>query len=479
MSSTNYIDASGINIQELSDVLNELLNGAAGYPGFYQIYGADINVQPNSPDGQMINIFAQAKVDVLQLAVQIYDSLDPDQAIGTSLDRCCAYNGVYRKAGTYTQQNVSVTVAQGLTLPGLDTNPTGGAFTVQDGTGNQYSLVSANTFGGAGTSSLLFQAVMLGPISSAPGAITTIATPQIGVSSVTNPAGPITVGTNEETDAALRIRRENSVAIPSQGFVAGLKAAILAIAGVSTAIVLENATPAVDGNGQAPNSIWVIVNALSTAYVSIAYAIYNERSMGCFIMNSGNGAVATANLTAMAVSSVTVGTAGLEYYNAPTVTFVGGGGTGATGHATISAGGVATVVVDTGGSGYTSAPAVVFNPNTIEETIFNPDNSLFIVYFDTAISQPLWFECTVTAITGTVDKTFIKNQILATFGTAYDIGEAADATEIVAYIKQIAPNASVTLEGVSTDGMSYSAVVNPTGVNYQFTIPDLAHLAIS
>ena len=120
---TNSISSSGLSIQTLADIISEILNGAPGYPGLKAIYGADINVDPNSPDGQMINLFAQGKIDVLEMLQSIYDSFDPDQAVGTVLDQRCAINGAVRTAGTYTETNVNVTASQAATLQGLDLYP--------------------------------------------------------------------------------------------------------------------------------------------------------------------------------------------------------------------------------------------------------------------------------------------------------------------------------------------------------------------
>jgi hypothetical protein len=74
---------------------------------------------------------------------------------------------------------------------------------------------------------------------------------------------------------------------------------------------------------------------------------------------TGQDATATANLTAQAVSSITVNTGGSGYAVAPTVTFFGGGGSGAVATANVSGGAVTSITVNNGGSGYTSAPTVL------------------------------------------------------------------------------------------------------------------------
>jgi hypothetical protein len=69
-------------------------------------------------------------------------------------------------------------------------------------------------------------------------------------------------------------------------------------------------------------------------------------------------------LTAGAVTSITVTAGGTGYTSAPTVVYTGGGGTGATATAVLGTGATATqvvsITVNTVGSGYTSVPAITF-----------------------------------------------------------------------------------------------------------------------
>jgi uncharacterized phage protein gp47/JayE len=278
----NAIDSSGLTIQTTPEIIAEILDGAPGYPGMRQIYGANINVDANSPDGQMVNIIAQAKTDVLELSQQIYNSFDPDKAVGTSLDARCAINGVIRNAGTKTIQNVTVTTDRALSLPGLDTSVT--PFTVADTSGNQYQLVSTYAFVGAASTSLVFQAALIGAVSSLPNTIISIVTVTLGVTAVNNPATYTTLGLNEETDYALRIRRQKSVALPSQGYLEGLLGALLNTTDVTEAKVYENDTNTTDANGIPGHSIWCIVKGGTNA--AVANAIYVKRNAGCGMKGS-------------------------------------------------------------------------------------------------------------------------------------------------------------------------------------------------
>lgn len=386
MATTNTIDADGIRIQALADVLENILLGTADYAGMLAIYGPTINVNPNSPDGQMVNIVAQAKLDILELANQIYTSFDPDQAIGVQLDSRCAINGVIRKAGSYTLQQVEITVDRSVTLVGLDEAPTTGAFTVQDGAGNLYSPLTTTNLTPAGTYTVVFQARTLGAVESSPNTITTITTIQAGVTACNNPSGPTEVGLIEETDAALRIRRQNSVSLPSQGFLQGLTGALLDIDGVLQALVLENYTDSTDGNGIPAHSIWCIV--LGGSNQDVASAIYIKRNAGC------------------------------------------------------------------GMKGSVSVPI-----NQVDGTTFN-------VLFDRPTDEMLYIKFDLAAITGSIDVAYVRSQILTEI--SYGINQVADTTRIVAFVKGLFPNASVSGEGVSLDGVTYTPTVSPSTVDRQF-----------
>ncbi len=382
----NVIDSNGIQIQSLQDIINEILNGTADYPGMYAIYGADINVAPNSPDGQMINIIAQAKLDMLEFINEVYASFDPDQAVGVALDERCAINGVFREAGTFTVTNVSVVTSAAVTLPGLDTHPEA-PFTVADAAGNQFQLLATTAIGSPTTTVCAFQAVVLGAVLTTLNTITNVVTPLLGVASVNNPSAATTTGIAEETDFNLRIRRANSVALPSKGFLQGLYGGLIDVAGVTSVLVLENITNTTDGNGIPGHSIWCVVAGGTNA--DVANVIYLKRNAGCGMKGS-----------------VTV-------------------------------------------------------------TITQIDLTTFDVKFDRPVAETLYVQLSIHAITGSLpDDAFVKAQLVA--GLRFDIGQSADASTIVALLKEIAPNCSFSVVNVSDDNATWVALLAPTGVNYQF-----------
>jgi len=267
----NLIDGQGIHKESYAETV------AALQAAFKTIYGVDINLDSNSPDGQIIGIFALAKQDFLDLIVQDYNSKDPDQAVGAALDAVCALCGIYRKGGTYTKVTVQITNDRTVDLVGLDTsaNP----YTVADQNGNEFQLIEGETALAAGTHNLNFRAKNIGAVQVQADTITTAVTIVLGVTAINNPAGPYENGVDQETDAQLRLRRQKSTSGPAQGFLSSLRAGLLALDGVTSCLVFENNTGEEDENSVPGHSIWVIVDGGDDD--EIAETIYKYRNAGC------------------------------------------------------------------------------------------------------------------------------------------------------------------------------------------------------
>jgi hypothetical protein len=251
---------------------------------FQAIYGASIVLTPDSPDGQWMNILIQATLDLQDFVTNVNAYFDPDQAQGVILDQRVAINGIQRMGGTFTTTDVSITVNQALNLYGLDQSAQS-IYTVADSSGNQWELVNSINIASPGTYSLLFQAANPGAVLTVPNTITIPVTIVLGVTNINNPNSYLTLGIAEETDYALRIRRQQSTAIAGQGYQASLLAALLNINGVTSAFVYENTTGTTDANGVPGHSIWVIV-AGSGSPGAIANAIYTKRNAGAGMKGS-------------------------------------------------------------------------------------------------------------------------------------------------------------------------------------------------
>lgn len=269
----NLLDATGLQTASREELIAKL---TAGYQA---IYGVDINLASDSPDGQMMNLFVQMLLDNSDLLVQIYNSFDPDNAFGVVLDQRVAINGIQRQAGTHTVTPITVVTNQSVNLYGLDQSVQP-VYTVADNAGNKWLLQSTELGTGVGSSSLLFQAENPGAQLTTPNTITVPVTVVLGVTTVNNPASYLILGINEETDGNLKVRRQRSTALSSVGYYEGLLAALENINGVTSAYIYENDTDTTDADGTPSHSIWIIVAGTGDP-AEIGAAIYQKRNAGC------------------------------------------------------------------------------------------------------------------------------------------------------------------------------------------------------
>jgi uncharacterized phage protein gp47/JayE len=286
----NQLTQTGIQVATVSEMIATL------QAGLQSIYGSDINLDPNTPDGQLIALFVQAQVDQLQLLVNLYNSFNPDAASGVVLDQRVALNGIQRKGGKFSFINITIITDRAITLTGLDLNAaltTGTGFTVSDNAGTNWILVNTIAISGAGSWTYEFRSQNLGPIQATPGTITTIVDVTLGVISVTNASTQFVTGLDEETDLQLKFRRMQSFKLQSVSPADAVQAALLNCSDITDALVVEN-TIASPVNGVAVHSLWIIVEGGTPT--EIATVIYTKKGLGCglqgaqsVIINRTNG----------------------------------------------------------------------------------------------------------------------------------------------------------------------------------------------
>ena len=133
------------------------------------------------------------------------------------------------------------------------------------------------------SSPIPFVSQVYGPIPCPINALDNIVTPISGWQSITNPVAGIT-GTSTETDAALRLRRLKSIAISGNATVEAIRAKLLAIPGVTAALVFENPTTTQDNitivlsaELLTSNTISIVLNGVSLP--TVTYATSNDDTM--------------------------------------------------------------------------------------------------------------------------------------------------------------------------------------------------------
>lgn len=133
--------------------------------------------------------------------------------------------------------------------------------------------------------------VIVGPIN----LMTVIKTPISGIDSSTNKVAAL-LGRLKETDSQLRERRDVELAVQGSSSVNAIFSRISEVVGVRSAVVLENFTNSIDGNGLEPHSIQAIVDGGTDKL--IAKAIFDTKPVGTDM----NGAESVAVIDSMDVS---------------------------------------------------------------------------------------------------------------------------------------------------------------------------------
>lgn len=284
----NYIGINGLVTQSLDEIIAELTSI------WQSIYGSDINIEQNSPDGQLINILAQQKKDILDLFTTFYNNLDPDRVIGIPQQILYKLNGLVIKAYTYSYVYVDVNVSSPVNLQGLDDNidsADGTGYTVSDTAGNRWILANSQSLQ-PGTYSLNFRAADLGAIESLPNTINVMETVVTGVASVNNPATNYITGNKGESSSEFRTRRNKSMAVPSQGFDESLESQLYNLDTVTQAKVYNNRTNA-EVNGIPAHTVWTIVEGGQPD--EIGRTIYNNIPPGIPMKGSQSVVISKVN----------------------------------------------------------------------------------------------------------------------------------------------------------------------------------------
>ena len=254
----------GIKIERLDSIVSTLENGLR------QIYGQNIDLSPNTPDGQVVGLLAQIRMDFEELAENVYRQLDPDVATGAWLEQRVAYAGLMRRGANYSY-------LRSVALTGEPNTRLYSGIVVSDTHKVRWVLASDVTLDSNGSARADFRSEQLGAFNLAKNTNLTIETITLGLISATTQEDA-EVGIEEETDIQLSERFLFSRTKNAQNSAEAINAKIAALPDVKHVRVLENNTGQRDSFGVEPHSINVIVNGGDSA--DIADVIYQNKGAG-------------------------------------------------------------------------------------------------------------------------------------------------------------------------------------------------------
>ncbi len=257
------INAAGVKGKSLAEYLAEMQSR-------YLDIDSGWNIGQETPDGLQIAAWCETLANLDEQVTFAYQSVDPQSAVGQQLDRIAMFSGINRQAATFSTATVNFTGVNGTIVPA----------------GTQIRNRSTDTLwatdGGViisgGVASVGVTCLEPGASIGSPGDLSIIATPVGGLQSVTNVAAA-SLGQDEETDQALRVRRNDSVALPGSNQIDSLYAALGNVTGVKQVRIFENAEDTTDADGVTAHSMAILVDGGADA--DILRAIASRKNPGC------------------------------------------------------------------------------------------------------------------------------------------------------------------------------------------------------
>ncbi|AOF54421.1 hypothetical protein BKG91_11545 [Rodentibacter caecimuris] len=261
---------TGIQIERLNNIVAKLESG------FREIYGQNIDLSPNTPDGQMVGLLAQIRMDIEELSENIYRQLDPDVATGTWLEQRVSYAGLMRRSASYSY-------LRSVILTGEPNTPLYAGIIVSDPHKVRWVLTADVQLDSNGSARADFRSEQLGAFNLAKNTELTIETVTLGFNSATTFENA-EIGAEEETDQQLRERFWVSRTKNATNSAEAITAKIRALPDVEQVRTLENNSNQRDKLGVEPHSLNIIVEGGEDS--QIAEVIYYNKGAGVGLQGS-------------------------------------------------------------------------------------------------------------------------------------------------------------------------------------------------
>lgn len=253
------VTSQGISAPDYQTILDKV----TGF--FQQIYGTDAYLDPDSKDGQMVALVALAIHDANNTAIAVYSSFSPSTAQRDALTRNVKINGIARRGETRSTVDLELEGTVGTTI-------TNGS--IRDDNGIIWNLPASTVIDGNPVTATCNTP---GAVAAVAGSVTGINTPTRGWTAVNNPQAA-TVGVAVESDAELRVRQGQSVALPSLTPFETVDGSLANISGVTRQKLYENDTGSVDANGLPAHSLSAIVDGGDAT--TIAQTLRGKKGQG-------------------------------------------------------------------------------------------------------------------------------------------------------------------------------------------------------
>lgn len=247
----------------------------------YLVIDANWNLDVSTPDGLKLATDSEVWANLDELGQSSYNSKDPNKAKGLDLDILAAITGTFRDQGTFSTVTLTLAGTPGAVI-------TEGSIVESSVDESRWTIVGNHTLAGNGEATAQATANVVGSTQASIDTITRIISTVAGWQTVTNP-GPAVPGTDVQSDAELRLARNNGVSRPGNNQVDSMFGEIQAVVDVTRVKIYENDTGSVDGNGLPAHSIAPVVEGGTDA--DVALAVYFKKNPGVALHAAGTSVV--------------------------------------------------------------------------------------------------------------------------------------------------------------------------------------------
>ena len=267
---TSYVDETGIYLDTFAEIKDALISDLK------EIFGEGINADNAARFGQLINIISERVADQNELVQLVANSQDPTSAVGVWLEQIVRINGITKNEAEFSTVPLRLTASiSGTTVLEGDTIEVAS-------TGEKFAIDADTTVAPSGTEIVSATAVNPGQIAmdaglSFSGGGLKINNPRYGFANVESTADA-SLGALEETDQALRIRRELAAAKTGSSSVSAVYQKLADIDEVTEVKVYENINGTTDSLGVPGHSVWCILNGGNEA--DIAQVVFENVGAG-------------------------------------------------------------------------------------------------------------------------------------------------------------------------------------------------------
>ena len=246
------LTSTGLKIKRLADIKSEI------DARMKTLFGDSIDLDPATPEGQIIALQSERESLLWELAQETYDSQYPLTSEGRALDNVVSITGTTRKGASFSKVLKGVargdngTIIPAGTIISVSGNSSSRFVTTADATIN---IVDGVTFK-SGYIELVCEST--GPIQANTGTLTVIETPVPGMSSFINEEDA-ELGSNIESDSELKARRDQELQIAGSATIEAIRSELLARPLVTAAIVFQNKYSIPDIDNRPPHSLDIVV----------------------------------------------------------------------------------------------------------------------------------------------------------------------------------------------------------------------------